>query len=645
MSTTITPTSNDDWEILCAIYGNDDDSDTSNNFYRHHICGGFCGTVYMTLLSTTRIVFARLVRNDGTFRYFTLSKPPIFKLDLLYYCSIYNEEEQEEQQQEQQQEEDQEQSPSDFRLEWEYYPSEWPAVDQEVMRSWLSQKCREILQDEGSFSVCQFLEHDAISSYYEYTTNSNSNNTNSSNTIGYSSSIVNTSNNWKAYDDPRYPDYLLIILPPLMDQLYYISTGVMIHPQKEAAKKLMQNNKNNNAAAAAANNRKILAKPTTKISATSNIDTILDFGRYALIENWTDLYKTKCPICLEESILYSDGIVLPYCQHYCCRDCFVMYLKYKVQDIKQYRTNPFVCPDDTCQRELPMTFCKPYLCNDDVNTTKAWYKDLKNPPAWSLDRCLRTKACGAIGSIRRRKGVCNIINNNKTNSHSSFSLSMQQHSSSNNNLDSIVYCESCQASWCELCLTRVYDDDDFGVCKPVRTGTGYAVVKLKTTKEQKKNSVRRLISNQRDSSTTTNQKQRHTISNHKYKCQPQPILKFCRRYMAASDEIKQKCETKFPWINSYSQYCQHDGSAISYIKEHGAQCPNCSTGVERIEGCFHMKCPTCATHFCYECSAEIFYPFYGTHHCWEVGEEVEGFHNINDDMDEQLAMALQFMNG
>lgn len=274
-----------------------------------------------------------------------------------------------------------------------------------------------------------------------------------------------------------------------------------------------------------------------------------------------------------------------------------MYLRFKVQDIKQHRTNPFLCPVDSCKRELPMDFCKPFLSDEDIETAKAWYKDLKNPPAWSLDRCLRTKTCGAVGSMRRRKGVVSINGTAKTTSKG---------------LDSLVFCESCKRTWCELCLTQVYDDFE---CKPVRA------------KKQR---------SQKDTARDD-----HTISNHKYNCRPQSILRFCRRYMAASEEIQRACEAKYPWIVSYIQFCQHDGAALQYIIENGQRCPNCSNGVERTEGCFHMKCPTCATHFCYECGTEIFPPYYGTHHCWEetVEEEANGY-----DFDEQLAMALHYMD-
>ena len=597
---------NDDWETLCAIYDdgeafeNNLEDDSNHNDERKlklvssALPNGFCGTVFMAL-STSKIAFARLVKSDGSYRYFTLQKPPILKLDLLYLNS--NQEGDEESY-------DETEGPSNLRLTWHYYPSEWPTLDKEPYRSSLAKKCYSILREEGSFSVCQFLEHDAISFYYEDRDNDVS--------PEEYEETVNTSNSWKTYSNPHYPDYLLVILPPHMDQLYYSSPGILLHPREEATKlKQLAAEKKLANKATSTGKKKTKKKKEDSIPSSPKIESTLDFGKHALLQNWKDLYKTRCPICLEESMLFSDGVVLPFCQHYCCRDCFDMYLKFKVQDIKQHRTNPFLCPVDSCKRELPMGFCKQFLSPEDIETVKEWYKDLKNPPAWSLDRCLCTKTCGAVGSIRRRKGVASIEatkdtqSKDKSKPNAGFSA-----------LDNLVYCESCNKTWCELCLTRVYDDE---ICKPVSS-------KKQLTKRESAKIV-------------------HSVSNHRYHCQPQNILRFCRRYMAASEEIQQKCEAKYPWIQSYSQFCNHDGAALQYILENGQRCPNCLSGVERSEGCFHMKCPTCATHFCYECGTELFPPYYGTHHCWEEPEEEEEGQNNNFDynVDEQLAMALQFM--
>jgi hypothetical protein len=86
--------------------------------------------------------------------------------------------------------------------------------------------------------------------------------------------------------------------------------------------------------------------------------------------------------------------------------------------------------------------------------------------------------------------------------------------------------------------------------------------------------------------------------------------------LAASDEAKNRCLEKWPFMQVYAKSRVPDPEAIQWIKQHGQVCPGCQTGIERSEGCFHMSCK-CGTHFCYECGEQIFYPFYGTHKCWE----------------------------
>ena len=143
--------------------------------------------------------------------------------------------------------------------------------------------------------------------------------------------------------------------------------------------------------------------------------------------------------------------------------------------------------------------------------------------------------------------------------------------SSNNSAE--IFCEVCNVSRCELCLKRTMDTDKNG-----------------------------------------------KIMHPRESCDAATLLQFCERYLLASDNKKRLCQEKYPWIVSYANFVRHDGGAISWILENGQLCPNCGSGVERIEGCFHMKCPTCATHFCYECGEELVPPYYGNHHCWERSE-------------------------
>lgn len=130
----------------------------------------------------------------------------------------------------------------------------------------------------------------------------------------------------------------------------------------------------------------------------------------------------------------------------------------------------------------------------------------------------------------------------------------------------IVFCEECERRWCELCLQRAQEGEDHDTKEnPCKIGT---------------------------------------------------VVEFCKRYLAANEASQQRCEEKFPFIKVYTQSRMYDNEAIHWIKANGQVCPGCKTGIERVEGCFHITCP-CGTHFCYLCGEEIFAPFYGTHHCWE----------------------------
>jgi hypothetical protein len=521
------------------------------------------------------------VNDAGNYRYFPLERSPSLKLDFLYRSKSPMNSDNDESDNDDDYGNYSE-GPSSLRLTWDCYPVEWPEADKEAYRSCLAQKCSTILQDEGmAFAVCEFLEHHALSSYQPQ------------------SSAFD--DGWKNYVDENYPDFQLIILPPEMDRMYQPTNGTLIHPQQEAAIMERRELRRNTGKKKRSRSQNV---SSDSVATTVHIADAMTFGRFALIRYWKELYTTKCPICLDDSVLFSEGVVLPYCQHYACRDCFQMYLQYKVQDLKQYRINPFVCPVETCQRELPIVgYCKQYLSDDEMEAVRSWYRDLKNPPCWSLDRCLYMKTCGAIGSIRRRKS--GITTNNKE-WEPSMGPSYEAH---------LVYCEACNCTWCELCLKRVYDDD----CGAGSGGRG------------------KQISEDDESS------KRSTPYNHRWHCQPQGVIKFCRRYLAASEEIQLKCRERYPWISSYSLFCQHDGEALQYVLENGQRCPNCQTGVERIEGCFHMKCPNCATHFCYECGTELFPPYYGTHHCWEE-RDTNRTNNLQDrmltDTDEQFALAI-----
>ena len=133
--------------------------------------------------------------------------------------------------------------------------------------------------------------------------------------------------------------------------------------------------------------------------------------------------------------------------------------------------------------------------------------------------------------------------------------------------ETIARCEECDACFCELCVKRIYKKE-----------IGF---------------------------------------DHRPKCDEGDALKLVKRYLRANTEIQDRCHERWHWLKEYASRREIDMSLTLWVEENANICPNCKNAIERSAGCFHMKCTECGTHFCYECGEEIFFPFYGTHHCWE----------------------------
>lgn len=274
---------------------------------------------------------------------------------------------------------------------------------------------------------------------------------------------------------------------------------------------------------------------------------VQEYPKHALLDCWKKLYMITCPICLDTTNC-DKGVTLP-CGDFFCEDCFPMYLHVKVTEIGGYRTNPFLCPAEKCRQEISIEdIVQQHLSKRDNQKVIRWQTDLKYPLCYSLDQCL-CKACTeeTLGLQLQQQQQQQQQPDDDDEEEKTFC--MRRRSTERKN--SFIFCDACDKTWCELCLKRI------------RKGV--------------------------------------TREDHKEVCESQVALKFCRRYLRATKEQKETCELKFPWIVIYARARQHDVEAIQWILENGQCCPNCATGVERIEGCFHMKCPTCATHFCYEC--------------------------------------------
>jgi len=254
-------------------------------------------------------------------------------------------------------------------------------------------------------------------------------------------------------------------------------------------------------------------------------------------KEWGVLYE--CPICFESGKA-SNGIELP-CRHFFCEDCISKYVKTKIEELGMFRYSPFTCPIVSCRKGMKIQSGNYPISNADKAAIKAWKFNINYPKTTMLSQCIR-KACKST-NVRR----------------ASSQLS-----------ETVVFCRTCEKSFCELCLHQY----------------GCMIY--------------------------PHQHQHH-------ECKEPKILKLCRLYRHASDEIKQKADEKWHWLKDYASAREEDISAKLWITENASQCPTCKIAIERISGCFHIHCDQCGTHFCYECGTEIFYPFYGTHHCWENG--------------------------
>lgn len=506
--------SNMDWSATAAIYVEESNvlpfsqSTTAAKIQRR----GFCGSVQLTLnAASSSLAFCRKATEDYQHRYFTLSKPPILNIELLYVQNSDAGEDVEEF------DDASTLMPSQVRLNWGYYPIEFPELEKPSVLSWLNKKCQMKLEEEkelmtmcASFSIVELCEHD-LWSYWE--------------TIHQGS------------------DFRLILLPPKMDLLYHSNVGFLLDPREEALKmerKMAKQEENQEGA-------KLKTKPKNGKSKSNPVQKRklqfpnppkdgLEYAKQALILSWQKLYVTECPICFDTTRC-DKGVTLP-CGHFFCEDCFPLFLKVKVTELNGYRTNPFLCPVEKCRAEISMEqTVQCHVSTAEYKQVRRWQRDLTYPVCYSLDRCL-SKAC--------TEETAKMI---KNDDYDAADVCMRKRSKDAKN--TYVFCDCCDKTWCELCLKRI---------------------KPGVTRQE-----------------------------HREVCEFQIGLKFCRRYLRATEEQKKNCESKYPWIVTYAVSRQHDGGALQWILENGQLCPNCSNGVERTEGCFHMKCPTCATHFCYEC--------------------------------------------
>lgn len=329
--------------------------------------------------------------------------------------------------------------------------------------------------------------------------------------------------------------------------------------------------------------------------------SIHDVTKNFVVSNWKKWCMVQCPICYDD-IRVQDAKELIPCRHYFCYECMTMYAQTIKDDLKLQQTNPFICPIMSCSREIKIIACiKPLLSKEEMDSVRVWIKNVKNPLSTILSVCPRPiDRCGAKNSMR------------KTTLDSS-----------------IVYCDVCNIHWCELCLTKIKNPPQKGA------STNQKIPVYNNYNSNDHYEVYDIYGN----------------NNEGHVCDPYKVLMLCQKYRSVCsssssaslssspdmhedanidtntnesihnpNKLQQRFEKRYPWLSDYSTNRLEDIVAHQWAKENASMCPTCKTCIERSDGCFHMTCYQCKTHFCYECGIQIFPPFYGTHHCWEKEE-------------------------
>jgi hypothetical protein len=361
---------NDDWAATCAIYCDNDTIQT-----RSLPLGGFYGSLDIPV-SITNVVFAWRTSGDKAvkrpaFRYWTLAKEEAPMVRLRFHFNSND---------------DAHATNVDVSF-CRFPPTDaLPSTIEEPFLSFLAKRANELLLEESmSYAVCQFVAHEALQEFF---------------TVDHV--------------DERH-GYTLIVMPGRMDSPFLDDNrrGVSVHPLAK---------------------HPTVALCNSKYSIKGETDKAFTLDMYAtktIIDRWKYHFEFECPICFDKLRL-GDAFAIT-CGHVFCKDCISMYAKVKVSELTEHErksVNPFLCPVTSCRRGMLVIGCvKKLLPEEDMNKVRAWYKNLTQPPCWSLPQCMNKK-CGKEGTMRRPTA------DNPIHNH-------------------FVFCEECNVTWCELCLKKV----------------------------------------------------------------------------------------------------------------------------------------------------------------------------------------------
>ncbi|KAI9140267.1 hypothetical protein BKA69DRAFT_1029718 [Paraphysoderma sedebokerense] len=78
-------------------------------------------------------------------------------------------------------------------------------------------------------------------------------------------------------------------------------------------------------------------------------------------------------------------------------------------------------------------------------------------------------------------------------------------------------------------------------------------------------------------------------------------------YLNGDDNIKRRIEVQYgkSIVAKMVQKYREEEATKAFLKSTATPCPSCSTYITKTEGCNHMTCQSCQTHFCYRCGSYL----------------------------------------
>ncbi|KAJ3410839.1 E3 ubiquitin-protein ligase rnf14 [Chytridiales sp. JEL 0842] len=84
-------------------------------------------------------------------------------------------------------------------------------------------------------------------------------------------------------------------------------------------------------------------------------------------------------------------------------------------------------------------------------------------------------------------------------------------------------------------------------------------------------------------------------------CKTSHLMSIAKEYMVAPEHERLALERRYgkKAIEKMVREVEDTKAMEAWIQENATSCPTCSMPVERVDGCAHMTCRVCKTHFCY----------------------------------------------